>query len=273
MCCSYKHLYYNHTFVLAVFALFISTASSEAYEQDIEYRQFRLSDVSCDVAVSYRSTDDHLEVAVSAVAYGNGFEFRKWAVTDIKLSINAARVRANKENRFYATKESLFRFPAAVVFAAIGTQLDVPGSALRQGITKAGMAAGLGLLVMTAKGDIAGQTNFFDLGWDTVDSIYEGRDFIEITVENTDMHLKKTMKINLMKGPPKERRFDFGNMRQDELAQIMDTLEDQICNIRKNQVKYKYGIDLEYGEMQNKIEALEVERAEAYKVWYERQLR
>jgi hypothetical protein len=52
--------------------------------------------------------------------------------------------------------------------------------------------------------------------------------------------------------------------------QIIEMLGTQIGTMRKNQEKYKYGVNPEYGEIQSKIEELEVERATAYKTWLER---
>ena len=68
----------------------------------------------------------------------------------------------------------------------------------------------------------------------------------------------------------KEPRFDYNNMRQDELMQIMNVLETQAGTLKKNQAKYKRGVNPEYEEIQNKIEDLEGERAAAYKKLSER---
>ncbi len=134
----------------------------------------------------------------------------------------------------------------------------------------AGSTIGLGLLALMAEGDVTGERDTFILGWDTVDKILESRDYISITVENTDQHQKESIKINLMKAPIEEARFDFSNMRQDELLQVMDTLENQIKTVTNNLSKYKFEVDPEYEEMQKRIESLETERAAAYKTWYER---
>lgn len=68
----------------------------------------------------------------------------------------------------------------------------------------------------------------------------------------------------------KEPRFDYSNMRQDELMQLIEILEAQAGTLRKNQGRYKQGVNPEYGEIQNKIEELEAERAAAYKRWSKR---
>ncbi len=68
----------------------------------------------------------------------------------------------------------------------------------------------------------------------------------------------------------KEPRFDYSNMKQDELMQIIEILEAQAGTLKRNQGKYKQGVNPEYEEIQNKIEELEAERAAAYKRWSER---
>lgn len=249
----------------------VFTARSAVSAQDIEYKQFRLEKASCDAAVSYRTAEEGLDIAVSAIAYGKGAEFRKWSVTDIRLNIGLERVRPERSGKFYVEKESLFRFPAAIVFAAIGTQIGAPLPGPGEGIARAGAAVGLGLLALQAKGSIAGENCVFNLHWNTVDKIYEGRDFIEITIENGGRHLKETIKIGLRSAPAKERRFDYSNMRQDEIMQMVETLEGQVGILKKNQEKYKYGTHPEYDELQQKIEELELERGMAYKTWLERQ--
>lgn len=71
-------------------------------------------------------------------------------------------------------------------------------------------------------------------------------------------------------GAAKEPRFDYDGMRQDELMQIMNVLETQAATLKKNQAKYKSGVNPEYKEIQDKIDELEAEREEAYKKLSER---
>jgi hypothetical protein len=52
--------------------------------------------------------------------------------------------------------------------------------------------------------------------------------------------------------------------------QIMNVLEVQAGTLRKNQAKYKRGINPEYDEFQSKIDKIEEERAAAYKKLSER---
>jgi len=253
-----------------VVASLVFTSGISSAKDNAEYRQFTLGKVSCDAAVSYKTTKDGLEVKVAAVAYGKGSEFRKWDVTDIRLHIGREAITTENSSRFFVKKESVFRYPAAVVFAALGTQASAAGSGFNKAVTATGATIGFGLLALMAEGDITGERDIFTLSWDTADKITEPGDCILITVEDTDEHLKETVRIALMKAPPEEPRFDFTHMRQDELLQIMDTLGAQINTIRNNQSKYKRGADKEYDEMQGRIEALETERAHAYKTWFER---
>jgi hypothetical protein len=67
-----------------------------------------------------------------------------------------------------------------------------------------------------------------------------------------------------------EPRFKFSEMRQDELTQVMEILDNQITVLKKTLGKYKEGVNPEHGEIKNKMEELEGERAMAYKVWSER---
>lgn len=67
-----------------------------------------------------------------------------------------------------------------------------------------------------------------------------------------------------------EPRFKFSEMRQDELTQIIEILDNQAAALKKSLGKYKEGVNPEYGEIKSKIEELESERATAYKTWRER---
>jgi len=81
---------------------------------------------------------------------------------------------------------------------------------------------------------------------------------------------EEVVRVNPVKVPAREARFDFGSKRQDELMQVMEILRSQINTLKKNQKKYKSGVNPEYGEIQNTIDELEAEHAAAYKVWFER---
>ena len=245
-------------------------------DEEVHYKKFNLDDkATCYVGVLYQDAPEGINkgmnIGVSAIAIGKGAEFRKWNIPDIRLSIAGEKIRPAQLDKFYVTKESFFRVPAAILFAAIGTQLNMSGSSFEQGLGKAGAAVGLGLLVLQAHGEIAGEKCAFSLNKETVDKISK-TDAVEITVEHEGMHLKYRIKVGIIKGPSDIKQwFDYKNMSQDGLRQLMDTLEAQVATLEKNQAGYKYGSDPEYDELQRKIERLETERGIAYKLWFERE--
>ncbi|MFH0764746.1 MAG: hypothetical protein V1927_07090 [Candidatus Omnitrophota bacterium] len=257
---------------LVLTLIFIPVFIRPAFSQEeAQYKKFKLENVSCDAGMLYRKTDNGMEIGVSAIATGRGAEFRKWNVADIRLYIDAERIRPDKSDKFYVKKESFFRIPAAVLFAILGTQIDVGGSSLEKGIAKAGMAAGLGLLVLQAHGEITGEARVFNLDKDLEDKIVGGRDAVEITVENEDLHEKQTIRIGIAKTIAEtSREADFKKMGKPELQELIDTMEGEVVTLEKEQGAYRYGIDAEYDEIQRKIEKCQTERGIAYKVWFEK---
>ena len=257
---------------LAIAAVFIFLFSASAFSQDeIQYKKFKLENADCSAAVMYKVLPDEMEIGVSGIATGQGSEFRKWKVSDIRISVSGDKVRPDKEGKFFTRKESFFRVPAAVLFVAIGALSAAEGSDLGEGIASVGMAAGLGLLALQAHGDIAGSRCVFKLNKDTLEKLGKGKDAIEITVENEGMHLKYRIKIGILKPPIKPRqRFEYENMSQNELSILLTTLEGQVATLEKNQGSYQYGTDPEYDDIQHKLEKLEAERGMAYKTWLER---
>lgn len=261
---------YFKTAAIIFLLIAISVTSAKATEE-MQYKRFNLEDVSCDAGIRYEEARNGMNIAVSAIATGKGAEFRKWKVTDIRLNIAGDAVRPNKEEKFFVRRESLFRIPAAVIFAALGTQIDVGGSDLEQGITAAGMAVGLGLLVLQAHGDIAGEKCTFNIVKEISEKIEEGNDVAEIMVENEDLHEKYTVKIGLIKAPSKTiKHFDYNKMNQNDLVRIMDSLEVNVRKLEEDQAAYKYGVDPEYDRIQREIEDLEAQRGFAYKAWFEK---
>ena len=186
-------------------AIILSTASLAAGEtpKDIqEYGRLELDRATCDVGVLLKPRPDGMDVIVAAIATGRGAEFRKWKVTGIWLSIGGEKFRPDAEEKFFVNKESLFRLPAAVVFAVIGAQIPASGSDLQKGITRTGAAIGLSILAFTAKGDITGQKSVFRLDGAAAARIAEGRDFVEITVENEDLRAKQSVHFRLRSATP-----------------------------------------------------------------------
>ncbi len=192
-------------------------------------------------------------------------------MSEIKLRIGDERIRPDKEGKFYVTEESFFRVPGAVVFAAIGAFSDYGGSDFENGISKAGAAVGLGLIALQAKGEITGERCVFYIPAGLTDRIEEGRDNIEIVIENEDQHLKCTIKIGLIRptGDTAER-YNFEEMNEGEVLKRMNSLKAEISSSEQEQAAYKYGEDPQYDAIQRKIENLETERGLAYKAWFEK---
>lgn len=143
--------------------------------EEIQYQSVKVGKVNCDIGILFRKLPEGgTEVIVSAIAKGKGANFRVWEVEDIKLEIGDETIRPYSSQKFYTTQSSILRYPAAVVFGAIGTQYEMYGknssvvlkpgaqpiqlkrTGLQTVIDKAGMTAGLGLLVTQAKGEITG---------------------------------------------------------------------------------------------------------------------
>ncbi len=257
---------------LVIAAVLILLSTQNAFCQDeIQYKKFNLDGATCNTAVMYKRTLETVQIGVSAIATGMGAEFKNWKVADIKLSIGNEKIRPDETGKFYAKKESFFRIPAAVLFAALGTQVKTGVSDLEQGLAKAGAAAGLGLLVLQAHGEITGERCIFRLTRETAEKITRPKDAIEIIVENENTHVKYKIKIGIAQLPLKARpRFDYDKMSREELLNLVDALEEQVKVLEKNQASYKYGSDPEYDEIQRKIEKLDAERGMAYKAWFER---
>lgn len=256
---------------LILAAIFFTDAGFS--QEEVLYKKFKLENVTCDAGVLYRNRmPEGMDIGVSAIATGAGAEFRRWEIAGIILSIDSERMKPGKTGKFYTRKESFFRVPAAVLFAAIGAQVDASGSGLEKGIAKAGTALGLGLLVLQARGEITGQNCIFSLNRTMADRIKPGRDFLEITVENKGLHLKEAVKIGIIKpGGKSGGRFNYRMMSRNELADLINTLDGQIVTLEKNQAAYKYGSDPEHDEIQRKIEKLQAEKGIAYGKWLEKQ--
>lgn len=266
-------LWVRNSFSMLVVAAALSFSAAELFcagpNENVQYRKFRFDDSTCDVGVIYKDTARGTNIGVSAIAMGNGVEFRRWKVTYIKLGIGPEKIAPDAQGKFYVTKESFFRIPAAVLFAAIGTQIDVGGSGFKKGIAKAGAAVGLGLLALQAKGEITGERSVFHLDRKTAEDIIEGRDSIEVIIENEDLHAKHDIKIGLMKpltgtatGP------DYSRMSREELDTLMGSQTARLKVLDEEQSRRKYGEGPEFDEIQRKIEALQAERGMAYKAWF-----
>lgn len=189
--------------------------------EDIQHRKVVLDRVTCHIGILYKDVPGGIEVGVSAIATGKGAEFRKWEVTYLKISALGEKIRPDEQKKFFVKEESLWRVPSAVVFAAIGTQIDVSGSQLQKGIAKAGTAIGLGLLVLQAEGDIAGETCVFRFTAEQAKTIDPKTDYIEVRVEDKDQHWTESIKIPMQNGP----KNDVAKRSEEQRAGMQDELD------------------------------------------------
>lgn len=256
---------------LAIAVVLAATSPAWAQEES-QYKKFKMDNETTNAAVMYKVKPDGMDVAVSAVTYGKGAEFRKWEVTDIRLRIAGEAVRPDSYGRFYVTKESIFRYPAAVLFAVIGAMSFNGCNSVGQGITAAGLTIGMGLLATQAKGEITGQNASFKLSGELADKIGEG-DAIEITAEDKDLHLKDVIRTGLVNpsGVKETVLPGYASMDRNAIFIRMQTMKSEIGELEARQESYKYGEDPEYDDIQRKIESLETERGLAYRAWYTKQ--
>lgn len=198
------------------------TKDIDKVDEGVQYRNVKEDNTSVDTGIRYERTTDGMNIDVSALATGKGFNFRKWEVTGMKLNIDGEKISAHKSENFYVMRQSVFQGTATAVFAAIGSQytryVDKAGSGevcpvtgkkiesskervggIEGAIDKAGMSAGLGLLTSQAKGEIKGQKSSFTLNKDHLEKISKGKGSIEITVKNEDEHEQKKFIVPLAK--------------------------------------------------------------------------
>ncbi|MFH1665669.1 MAG: hypothetical protein ABIA77_05945 [Candidatus Omnitrophota bacterium] len=203
-------------FVLITVIAVNGQAQGDQPQENLEYRTVTEDGVACDVGVLYKNVPGGQEVTIAAMAVGEGADFRKWEITDIKLKSGNNLIRAAVSDKFYGAKESVFRRPAAVAFAAIGSQYERYSSScssggvcpvtgepaggetggqgkIARGIDKAGMAAGLGLLTAQAKGEITGEICVFNV----TDEAGGKVDAVNLVVENKEKHKKYRLTIPL----------------------------------------------------------------------------
>lgn len=146
-----------------------------------------------DVSVSSKV----IEVAVLSI--GKGTEFRHWEPQDIVLVVDGKKIKPCGTDKFYVPKESAAKDIAVAVFVGLGSQHEEDASCYEGGekrgetakaIDRAGMAAGLGLLVSSSKGEITGLKARFKIpgGQDAIKSAR-----VEAKILNTDTHKKMTV--------------------------------------------------------------------------------
>jgi hypothetical protein len=240
-------------------------------QEEIEYKKFKLENASCDVGIRYKKTPQGVILGVSAIATGKGSEFRKWSIPDIKLRIGSDRIRPDHYGNFYVTDESLFRVPGAILIGVLAGLHDYGGSNFNNTLSQVCVGLGVGLIALTAKGEITGQRCVFYIPSDVFERIEEGRDSIEIAVANEDQHLKDSIRIGIVRPSfDTEQKYSFKGMSEDAILERMDLLKAKIVSLEDEQSAYKYGQDPEFDAIERKIEALETQRGLAYKAWYEK---
>lgn len=260
---------------IAVCLVAALASGSALASEEVQYKSFKLDDLSCEVGLLYKNIPDGMQVTVSAIAYGKGSEFRKWKITDIRISmggLGGTRIKPKQTTKFFVKKENFWKYPSAVLFAVIGAQIPASGSSLEKGITRTGAAIGLGILTLAAEGDITGEKCVFYLDSSVADRIIEGADAIEITVENSDIHKKEVIKIGLAKGVPKAAVCEEClKMDQAELIDMVNRLEVRVKELEAEQGAFKYGTDPQYDKIQRDIESIQTKRGIAYQLWLERE--
>lgn len=252
--------------------LVIAIASTGAFAaEELQYKNFKFDDVTCDVGILYKTTPGGMTIVVSAIPFGKGAEFRKWKISDIRLNVGGRKIRPNQTGRFYTTKENFWKVPSAVLFVVIAAQMPASGSALAKGITRTGAAIGLGLLVLAAKGEITGEKSTFDLDSSVADRIIDGEDAIEITVQHPDLHITRLVKVGIVKTPadPSACR-ECAAMTRSELLAMLDRLEARLKELEREQGAFRYGVDPRYDTIQRDIEAIQTRRGIAYKTYLEK---
>ena len=200
-----------------IFILFIFISTSIFAGEGIVYESLESGKVNCAAGILYKKTDTGMKVDITAIVTGKGSDFRKWEVTDIKIFTGKEALYPSSYDKFYGRSESVFRVPAAVLFAAIGTQYERYGEnpyagkvykiggkkvkipernygSIERGIDKAGMTAGLGLLTSQAKGDITGLKSIFNIDEATLNKLKKEGGSIKITAENKEGKKKKRFK-------------------------------------------------------------------------------
>jgi hypothetical protein len=178
----------------------------------LQYESVKKGRVNTEVGCHYIVKDGAIKIEVSTISTGRGADYRKWEVTDTKIIIDGNIIRPDKFNKFYVRKESLFRWPAVVVFAVFGAMYEnyavtpsgerIDRGDLAAGIDRVGMAAGLALLVSQAKGDITGLKSEFALDKEEATKMTAGKNIVKVITENEDGNKRETIKVD-MKVPVK----------------------------------------------------------------------
>ena len=195
-------------------------SSIPATTETIQYKQVKVNDVTSDTGVLIKDTPTGSRVDISSLPTGKGANFRKWEVDKIALDFDGERVRPVKCDNFYVVKESALKGPATAVFVALGSQYkgyadkagsgevcpitgekkagsDVEENKLSEGINRAGIAAGLGLIVSQARGQITGKKCAFELNKEQSQKLKDKKGKAKINLINEDDNLQETIDLPL----------------------------------------------------------------------------
>ncbi len=264
-----------------VFGIFLAIALAAACisplcaqtSEELQYKRVKLDDVTCDVGVAYRKTPQGLDIAVSAIALGKFEDFRRWRIEKIKLRIGDVRIRPDNCQTFFVRKASFWKYPAAVLWAVIGSQysgLNDYGT-FAEGIGKIGMAVGLGILTLQAKGDIPGQRCIFHLRGDVANSINYGRDSVRIEIWNNDTNQTEDIAAALERPVrPQNDSDNYKNMTKPQLSSKLEEISERISGLEAELESCKSSPGKQCGDIQSTIDMARSEQAMAYKALSEK---
>jgi len=190
--------------------------------EEIQYVDLKGDRAKCDTATLYKPTPRGMDVTASTVVTGKGADFRKWKVDDVRMDIDGEVIKPDKEEDFYIEKDSYYREAAAVTLAAIGSQYrrcankaqsgevcpvtgqkkEAPQSSERKdtmadGIDRAGMAAGMGLIAAQGRSSIPAKKVTFSLDKPQAKKLLNKKGELRVTAKNEAAHQEQTFKIPL----------------------------------------------------------------------------
>jgi hypothetical protein len=241
--------------------------------EELQYKRVKLDDVTCDAGVACRKTPQGMDIVVSAIAFGKFQDFRRWRVEKIKLRIGDARIRPDNCQAFFVRKASFWKYPAAVLWAVIGSQYNGLNNygTFAEGAGKIGMAVGLGILTLQAKGDIPGQRCIFYLRGDAANSINYGVDSVRIDILNNDTN--QTENITVILEMPSQAKYDsdgYNNMTKDQLSSKLGEFDGKIAGLEEELESCKSSPGKQCRDIQSTIDTNRARQAMVYKAWSEK---
>ncbi|GEM_PF-3128981 len=189
----------------------------ESSGEEIQYKKVGGNGMAVDTGILYTPTPGGMNVTTSAVATGQGANFRKWEITDIRMNVDGDVINPSEKNKFYIEKASYLRGAAAVTITAIGSQYRRHSDQTESGevcpVTgekkepseeketsagdRAAMAAGMGLLASQARGEIPAIKAVFNLNQDQAQKVLDKKSELQVTAKNAATHQEQNVKIPL----------------------------------------------------------------------------